>query len=367
MKVAIVSGPDAGRAFPAAALSAGLAATGDEVLALTGASCIDRLTAQGVRAELLPGADTTLRYRHPDDAAAATAATVALLRDWEPDLLVADVKTPVGAFAAEILGLPWVQLHPHPIRFSTNAPGMGRHRGGLSWSRPESSRPDPDRRGRQALQAARSSLGLPAIGVLPQLDLVATLPALEPPRPDWPRRASVVGPLTFEPTDVELPIPSGKGPLVLISPPTSAPDGNLLRVSLRALRGLRIVATTLLPYEGEVPQWATVGTGRQGPLLAAAAVVVTGGGHGMIARALTAGVPLVLVPGNDDQLELSKAAAELGVAVVVRRRGERTLRRAVERVLSDVAMAAQARSVARAVATADPVVLCHQVFAGRSA
>ncbi|MBA3523123.1 MAG: hypothetical protein H0T85_00925 [Geodermatophilaceae bacterium] len=127
------------------------------------------------------------------------------------------------------------------------------------------------------------------------------------------------------------------------------------------------MASTMAPYSGDVPWWASVGPGRQQPLLFAASVVVSGGGHGMIARALTAGVPLVLVPGNDDQRALSKRVADLGVAVVLRHAGPRSLRRAVERVLADSAMAAQARSVARAVATADPVVLCHQVLAGRSA
>ena len=41
--------------------------------------------------------------------------------------------------------------------------------------------------------------------------LIATLPALEVPRPDWPEEAVVVGPLHFEPTDRVLDIPPGPG------------------------------------------------------------------------------------------------------------------------------------------------------------
>ena len=42
--------------------------------------------------------------------------------------------------------------------------------------------------------------------------LIATLPALEVPRPDWPAEAVVVGPLHFEPTTSRLDIPRGHRP-----------------------------------------------------------------------------------------------------------------------------------------------------------
>src|ERR1700741_951760 len=37
------------------------------------------------------------------------------LADLEPDLIVSDVITACGALAAEIVGVPWVELCPHPL------------------------------------------------------------------------------------------------------------------------------------------------------------------------------------------------------------------------------------------------------------
>lgn len=45
-----------------------------------------------------------------------------------------------------------------------------------------------------------------------------------------------------------------------------------------------------------VPPWAAVGFGRQDELLSHADLVICGGGHGMLAKALLAGVPAVVVP-----------------------------------------------------------------------
>ena len=68
---------------------------------------------------------------------------------------------------------------------------------------------------------ARVGVGLPATGVEPLRRLIATLPALEVPRPDWPREAVVVGPLHFEPTSAELAPPPGDGPVVVVAPSTA--------------------------------------------------------------------------------------------------------------------------------------------------
>ena len=56
-----------------------------------------------------------------------------------PDLVVSDVITACGGLAAELLGLPWVELNPHPLYLPSKglppvgsglAPGVG-VRGGL--------------------------------------------------------------------------------------------------------------------------------------------------------------------------------------------------------------------------------------------
>ena len=56
---------------------------------------------------------------------------------------------------------------------------------------------------------------MPPDGDGPVRRLIATLPALEVPRPDWPEEAVVVGPLHIEPTDAVLDVPPGEGPLIM--------------------------------------------------------------------------------------------------------------------------------------------------------
>ena len=65
------------------------------------------------------------------------------------------------------------------------------------------------RAGNRQRAVARREIGLPARDPGPLRRLIATLPALEVPRPDWPVEAVVVGPLHFEPTAGLLPIPAG--------------------------------------------------------------------------------------------------------------------------------------------------------------
>jgi len=370
VRVAIVAGPNPASAFPAAALALSLTDNGDDVLVLTGRRWLERLHQLGVSAEELPehgdaaGPAVEPRYGGPAQAVAVGPATRDLLAEFGPDLVVADVRTLAGGFAAEMLGVPWAQLHPRLISFSAD-PGMLKSHSG----RGASLRGRRSRRSQQLqrdLSAAREELGLPAVGPGPALHMVATLPGLEPPRPDWPRNASVVGPLTWDPAVEDLDIPEGQSPLVMVSPSTSATGRkSLLDVTLNGLRGMRMVGTQLEPYDQPVPWWASVGIGRQEPLLAHADVVVTGGGHGMIVRALIAGVPLVLAPAAGD-VELARRAEQLGAALVLRRADPRSLRRAVERVIEDRAYSSAARQIARTVATADPVVLCHQTLVGRS-
>lgn len=361
MRIAIVAGASPARAFPAAALALGLVGNGDEVFLLTGRRYLDRLRQLGVTAHE-PDGEPGVGLDH---SIAITPALRDRLVEWRPDLIVADVQTPAGGFAAELLDLPWTQLHPHPLGLGADAgqPGVSR---GLLRSRARQSQPRPGRYAQRDLAAARDTLGLPPVGRGPLLHMVATLPGLEPSRADWPRNASVVGPLMWDPAVQDLPIPDGHAPLVVVSPSTASADGTrLIDMAVDGLRGVRLVGTVLEPYDARVPSWASIGVGRQEPVLAQAAVVVTGGGHGTIVRALTAGVPLVLAP-HAGQQELARRVEQLGAAVVLRRADARSLRRAVERVLEDRRYASAARQVARTVASADPVVLCHQSLVGRS-
>jgi UDP:flavonoid glycosyltransferase YjiC (YdhE family) len=196
----------------------------------------------------------------------------------------------------------------------------------------------------------RQTIGLPAQRRPPARRLVATLPALELPRSDWPADARLVGPLFWDSTDVDAVAPDGPGPLVVVSDSTShLSAGGLFATALAGLRGVRLAGTTLGPYDGpELPAWASAGPGRQGPVLETAAVVVSGAGNGIICKALRGGVPLVVVPGPGDQKENAARLVRTGAGVAIRadRLTPGELRAAVDRVIADPAFRQAARSAA---------------------
>jgi UDP:flavonoid glycosyltransferase YjiC (YdhE family) len=410
LRVAVVAGPDPGHAFPAIALCVRLRAAAHAPVLFTSRRWLDRVGADGVAAAELPGVvadsepDTDPGYRLHGRAARMAPALAELFGRYPPDVVVADTLTAAGGLAAELSGVPWLELVPHPLHHASVAlppPGSGLAPGRTPIGR---ARDAVLRRlharsvalGRRQRAAARSSIGLPAEDPGPAHRLIATLWALEPARPDWPPRTDVVGPMHWEPAQADLPPPPGAGPLVLVSPSTAtAGRPGLLPAALAAVQRLRAtgiadlrLAGTLLTgpggpgsrdpagqdpggrdpggrdqggRDGSLPSWAVVGAGRQAPLLAEAAVVVAGGGHGMVAKTLSAGLPLVLVPGAGDQRELARRAARLGAAVVIERplRTDR-LARAIGRALTDADLRSAARAIRHSGGPyADPVRLCE--------
>ena len=360
LRVAVVVGPDPGHLFPAVSLAARLRDRGHAVVVCSGGDQLRPLCRVGLDAVPLP-----LLAPHPRDAgfgfrlwgrgAQMAPGTAQLIADFGADIVVSDTLTICGSFAAGLVGIPWVELEPHPLVAPSRAlppwgtalaPGrtvVGRGRDALLRRLAEIGW----RRGHVQQVEARRSLGLPDEGP-PALRLVATLPALEHPRPDWPPDAHIVGPLVdWDPAETDLPPPPGTEPLVVISESTASVGATgLLEAALAGLRGVRLAATRFSPYAGELPPWACAGPGRQAPLLAAASVVVTGGGHGMVAKALLHGLPAVLVPGGGDQRDLANRVRRLGAAVVLPRRrlSPATLAAAVHRVLADPRYGAAARA-----------------------
>jgi UDP:flavonoid glycosyltransferase YjiC (YdhE family) len=225
------------------------------------------------------------------------------------------------------------------------------------------------RAGERQRAAVRREIGLPATDPGPQRRLIATLPALEVPRPDWPAEAVVVGPLHFEPTESVLEIPAGQGPLIVVAPSTAETGvAGLVETALQALvpgvtlpAGSRVVVSRLAGAEATVPPWATVGFGRQDALLAGADAVVCGGGHGMLSKTLLAGVPLVVVPGGGDQWELANRVVRQGSARLIRPLSADALAAEVAEVLSVPSYREAARrAAASAAGVADPVQVCRE-------
>jgi UDP:flavonoid glycosyltransferase YjiC (YdhE family) len=293
---------------------------------------------------------------------------------------VSDVITACGGLAAELLSIPWIELNPAPLYRPSKglpplgsglAPGVG-IRGKLRDAIMRALTARSWREGIRQRSAVRVDIGLPASDPGPLRRLIATLPALEVPRPDWPDEAVVVGPLHFEPTDTVLAIPPGDGPVIVVAPSTAITGARgLTEIALETLRpgdvlpaGSRVVVSRLDGDDLDVPPWAVVGRGRQDDLLSRADLVVCGGGHGLVSKALMAGVPMVVVPGGGDQWEIANRLVRQGSAQLVRPLEAETLSAAVTEVLSTPRYAQAARRAgATAADVADPVRACHEALA----
>jgi UDP:flavonoid glycosyltransferase YjiC (YdhE family) len=385
MRVAVVAGPDPGHSFPAIALCQRFGEAGDEPTLFTGVEWLAAARAAGVEAVELDGLaaiddDVDAGARIHRRAARMAVLNAPALRDLAPDLVVSDVITACGGMAAELLGVPWIELNPHPLYLPSKglppigsglAPGTGlggrlrdagmRALTARSW-----------RAGLRQRAAARVEIGLPSRDPGPLRRLIATLPALEVPRPDWPAEAVVVGPLHFEPTDRVLVIPPGSGPVVVIAPSTALTGTlGLAEVALECLipgetlpAGARLVVSRLDGADLAVPPWAVVGLGRQSELLTRADLAICGGGHGMVAKTLLAGVPLVAVPGGGDQWEIANRVVRQGSARLIRPLTADALVAAVDEVLSSPGYREAAENAAASVAgVADPVRVCHEALA----
>ena len=381
MRVAVVAGPDPGHAFPAIALCRRFAAAGDDPILFTGDRWLADAACEGIPAQLLKGLaprpvddDGDLGQRMHQRAAYMATELVPDLAAVRPDVVVSDVLTACGGLAAEKIDVPWAELSPHPLYEPSKGlppigsglePGVG-IKGRVRDSLLRRATARSIRRGTAQRGAARKGIGLPAVGPGPDLKLIATLPALEVPRPDWPSTAHVVGPLHWEPTERVLELPPGDAPLVVVAPSTAHTGAvGMVEATVEGLAGqqVRIAISMLDEPPPDLPGNAVAGLGRQDALLADAAVVVCGAGHGLLSKALLAGVPVVAVPGGGDQWELANRAARQGSAVVVRPPSAESVRAAVLDVLTDPRYCERARFAAgTAASTADPIELCRKLI-----
>lgn len=387
MRVVVVAGPDPGHAFPAIALCRRFVAAGDTPTLLTGVGWLATARSAGVEAAELLGldpaegdddSDAGAKLHHR--AARMASLNVEQLRALEPDLVVSDVITVCGGMAAELLGIPWIELSPHPLYLQSKglppvgsglAPGAGVG-GRLRDAVLRALTARSVRAGLRQRATARAGIGLPERDPGPLRRLIATLPALEVTRPDWPEAAVVVGPLHFEPTDQVLSIPPGPGPVVMVAPSTASTGATgLAELALDCLvpgtglpAGARVVVSRLGGPDLTVPPWAVAGLGRQDELLAHTDLLICGSGHGIVAKALLAGVPMVVVPGGGDQWEIATRLVRQGSARLVRPLSAAALVGAVGAVLASPDYRdAAGRAAASSAGVADPVEVCRAALA----
>ena len=308
-----------------------------------------------------PGSDT---WRSAADAALALAP---LLDDFRPDVVVCDILTLAPALAAERAGVRRATLIPH--MYPVHEPGLPFFAFGLQPPRTpvgravwRSALPVLEtglRRGRREMNETRAAVGLPPVehfhgGISPELALVATFPQLEYPR-RWPKGVHITGPMQFEVPHPDIRLPEGDAPLVLVAPSTAQdPELRLVRVALEALADepVRVVATTnrvgaaslpTAPANAVLVDWLSYSQ-----IMPEASLVICHGGHGTVARALAAGVPVLCCPHEGDMAENSARVAWAGVGLMLpwRLLASGPVRWATRRMLADPGFASLAAKIA---------------------
>jgi UDP:flavonoid glycosyltransferase YjiC (YdhE family) len=367
-RVLLAAFGDPGHAFPAIALGRELARRGHDVTLETWSRWQEHVEREGMRFaaapeyQVFPTRDRPLK---PYAAAVrASASTTALIRETDPEIVVADILTVAAALAAELEERPWATLVPHVLPmgepgFPVYALGgvFPRTRAGeRAWRLVRPLLMRGEEQGRVELNGARTRVGLPPIdhvhgGISRRLALVATFPQLEYPRGGDEPWLRVTGPLLWEQPFGEVELPPGDDPLVLVAPSTS--QDREQRLLLAALEGLadepvRVLASTnrraparspAVPANARLVDW--VSYAKTMPRCAA---VICHAGHGTVARALACGVPVVACPHGGDMAENAARVRWAGAGVSLPRRftTARGVRLALRRLLADPGYAARA-------------------------
>jgi UDP:flavonoid glycosyltransferase YjiC (YdhE family) len=288
-------------------------------------------------------------------AVRASASTREVIRDCDPEVVVADIITSAASLAAQAEGRRWATLVPHVMPaggpgFPIYSIGATYPRTGLGkrfWDLVRPAVMKGEEQGRVELNGARERVGLPPLsevhgGISRDLAIVATFPQLEYPRPVEFPGMRVTGPLLWEQPFGDVELPPGDEPLVLVAPSTAQdPEQTLLRAALEGLAGepVRVLATTNrrappspIPVPGNARLVDWLSYARTMPLCDA---VVCHAGHGTVVRALASGVPVVACGHAGDQAENAARVRWAGVGVSLPRRFQtpRGVRMAVGRLL----------------------------------
>jgi UDP:flavonoid glycosyltransferase YjiC (YdhE family) len=206
-----------------------------------------------------------------------------------------------------------------------------------------------------------------------EADLVlhATDALFDPPPPSFPRHHHHVGPLMWEPISEAPPyldVPGAPWVLVTVSSLPQPEEMTLAATALQTLAALPVrVVLTLSPAHPHDELGPVPANARLERFVPHSAVLKRGGllvshaGHGVVAKALYYGVPMVLVPWGRDQPGVAARAAALGVAEVIARQDftAQRLSTAIQRVLGTPRYQEMAARIAGRLQAQDPVALAR--------
>lgn len=341
-RILVYTSPARGHLFPLVPTLEELRRRGHELSVRTLSSEVERVRGLGFRAEAIA---PEIEARELDDWK-AKSPPAALMRATQtfadrgvhevddlrraveqerPDFLYVDVNSWGACAAAEASRLPWAMFAPYfqPVQAKGVPPyglGLAPAKGVLGALRDALlwgvvlflyGRATP------RLNAVRAKAGVSPFRGLGELHSRApavinyTAEPFEYARA-WPSNFKLVGPGLWEPPAEAAPQGDDARPLVLVTCSTEfQDDARLIETALLALAELpvRAVVTTasLDPARFTAPPNARVERFvPHGPLLAEAALVVCHGGMGITQKALSAGVPVCVVPFGRDQLEVAR-------------------------------------------------------------
>jgi MGT family glycosyltransferase len=273
------------------------------------------------------------RYDGPDLAEA--------VREQRPDALLVDVNSYGARTEAEASGIPTATLMPSVIPNSGRGIppyglGLKPMRGPIGLVRDRLVRAMVLRTFGKAmlpgLNALRAERGLapfesPLRPFEPPYRVIAlTSEPLEYPRSDLPDTISLVGTQPWD-TPAERPayLDEPGDPWVLVTCSTEYQgDEVLARTVVEALRDepVRVLMTLADAYdEAGVVSEGNIRVERfvpHGHALSVASAVVCHGGMGIVTRAASAGVPMVVVPFGRDQPEVARRVVESGAGVLLK-------------------------------------------------
>lgn len=398
----LASTPFAGHVYPMAGLGRALVARGHEVVFYTGAKYRTVVEAAGCR--FLPFTAATdfddtdpeasfPAMRRGDGPAAMFSSFREIFFGTAPgqvrDILDAHRREPFDAAVAEmtcfgpmlvheLTGLPWVTFSLSPLGLSSRQmppPGLplAAGKGRVGRGRDAALRALMDftvnRAVRRLHNRARRAVGLPATsapGMDPayssQLVLCQGVPELEPARPDLPEHVHHIGDAAFGTRTVE-PAPGwleqldGNRPVVHVSEGTlGRGHDSLVARAVEAFTGQdwQVVVgghhdLEDLPVDVLAPDWVP-----HDQLFPRTDLFVTNGGYGGVLAALGHGVPVLIVPGEQDKPMVARNMRAAGVARVVpaKQATAERLRATAGDILGDRAMAARAQHIAHRMAQA---------------
>jgi MGT family glycosyltransferase len=371
MKVLVYTAPIKGHLFPTVPIMLELHRRGHDVVVYTVPSEVPLLRDLGLKAHEVDSAITAIEVkdytgRSPMDS--LTLGTRAMVErgridgpelrtaidQEQPDVVVADVLSWGASAVAETSGLPWaiIQHAPTPLpapEVPPFGPGLKPMGGRLGRLRNRVLMPFTlgavERSLVPPLNELRAWFGAEPIDCAadlfsrPPLTLYLTSKDLDYPRADWPDSFAITGPLNWDPpATTPAWIDALSRPVALVTTSSAfQDDGELVRTSLAGLahEDLDVVATMPAGVEPQdVPANAHLEEFVPHSLLLPKAVVaITHGGFGATQKALSSGVPVVVVPFGRDQAEVARRVEWRGLGVVLRRKKltSETIREAVTR------------------------------------